>query len=170
MIELLILRVIHIVGAVVWAGTGVFVSFFLLPAMGMAGPAGAPVMGALIKRRLFVIIPSIATITMLAGVRMLWLASSGFSAAYFVSNGGRTYLFGALSSLTAFTIFMTVNHQAIGKMGLLQQQLAQTPEADRGPLMAQLNAVRARATVGARASALLLIATALAMAIARYIP
>ena len=168
-IEMLVLRVLHIVGAVIWAGTGIFVAVFLLPAMGMAGPAGAPVMGALVKRRLFVIVPTVAVITMLAGLRMMWIASGGYSEAYFTSRTGATYGIGAVCAIAAFTVFMLINHPAIGRMGQLQQQIAQAPEADRGPLMAQVHAVRNRAAKGSRASALLLTVTAVCMALGRYV-
>jgi len=57
-IELLVLHIVHVVGAVLWGGTAMFLAFFLMPAMGMAGPAGAPVMSALVERRLFVIVPT----------------------------------------------------------------------------------------------------------------
>lgn len=170
LVEMLVLRVLHVLGAVVWAGAGIFVAVFLMPAMGMAGPAGAPVMGALVKRRLFVIIPTVAVVTMLAGLRMLWITSGGYSAAYFATPSGATYAVGAACAIAAFTVFMTINHPAIGRMGQLQQQMAQTPEADRGPLMAQLNAVRGRAGKGTRASALLLTVAAICMAVARYLP
>ena len=166
--ELLILRVLHVVGAVLWAGTAMFVSFFLLPAMGMAGPAGAPVMGALVTRRLFVIVPSVAVITMLAGLRLLWLISDGYGAAFFASRSGMTYATGTIASIVAFTIFVTVNRPALGRMGHLQQQLAQAPETDRAPLMAQLSAVRGRAGAASRAIALLLTIAAITMAIGRY--
>ncbi|MHB1070178.1 MAG: hypothetical protein ACYC1W_10005 [Gemmatimonadaceae bacterium] len=129
--ELLILRIIHVVGAVIWAGTALFVSFFLIPALGMAGPAGAPVMGALVKRRLFVIVPTIAVITMLAGLRLMWLNSGGYSAAYFASRTGMTYATGTVVSIVAFTIFLTVNRPALGRMGALQAQMAQRSEAER---------------------------------------
>ena len=167
--ELIVLRVIHIVGGVIWAGTAMFVSYFLLPAMGMAGPAGAPVMGALVKRRLFVIVPTIGVITMLAGLRLLWLASNGFSAEYLASRTGITYVTGAVCALLAFTTFLVINHPAIGRMGALQQQLAQTAEADRGPIMAEMGVVRQRAATGTRITALLLLVTVLAMAIGRYV-
>ena len=166
--ELLILRIIHVVGAVIWAGTALFVSFFLLPAMGAAGPAAAPVMGALVKRRLFVIVPAIAVLTMLAGLRLLWLISDGYSAAFFASRPGMTYGTGTVVSIVAFTIFLTVNRPALGKMGPLQQQMAQMPEAERAPLMAQLSALRARTAAGSQAIAILLSIAAITMAIGRY--
>lgn len=166
--ELLILRIIHVVGAVLWAGTALFVSFFLLPAMGAAGPAGVPVMGALVKRRLFVIVPTAAVLTMLAGLRLLWLISDGYGASYFASRSGMTYAGGTVVSIVAYTIFLTVNRPALGKMGPLQQQMAQVSEAERAPLMAQLNALRGRTAAGSKAIAYLLIIAAITMAIGRY--
>lgn len=167
--ELLLLRIIHVVGGVVWAGTGIFVAVFLLPAMGMAGPAGAPVMGALIKRRLFVIVPGIAVLTMLAGFRLLWLAAGGSGWSYLGSGSGVTYSIGSVAALTAFTIFMTVNRPALGRMGALQQRLAQTPEAERGPLMAEMNAIRGRTATASKFVALFLTVAAATMAVARYL-
>jgi uncharacterized membrane protein len=167
--ELLVLRIVHIVGAILWAGSSFFTTLFLLPAMGMAGPSGAPVMVALVKRKLFVIIPTVAVITMLAGLRLMWINSTGFSASYFAAAGGRTYVIGAVLALAAFTIFMTVNHPAIPRIMQLGQQMAQAPEAERGPLMAQLNAVRARAGKASMATASLLTLAAVSMAIGRYL-
>ena len=166
--ELLVLRIIHVVGAVLWGGTAMFVAFFLMPAMGMAGSAGAPVMGALVKRRLFVIVPTVAVITMLAGLRLLWLISDGYTAAYFSGRMGMTYLLGTIASITGFTIFLTVSRPALGRMGALQQQMAQAAESERAALMAQMNAVRGRAGAAAKAIALLLIVATVTMAIARY--
>lgn len=166
--ELLMLRIIHVVGAVVWAGTALFVGFLLIPALGMAGPAGAPVMGALVKRRMFVIVPTVAGITMLAGLRLLWLDSGGYSAAYFATRTGMTYATGAVVSLAAFAIFLTVHRPALGRMGTLQAQMAQVSEVERAPLMTQFNALRERTATGSKAIAWLLIVAAIAMAIGRY--
>lgn len=37
--ELIVLRAIHVYGAVEWAGSSLFVAFFLIPAIGMVGQA-----------------------------------------------------------------------------------------------------------------------------------
>lgn len=167
--EFLILRVLHVGGAVVWAGTSFFVTLFLLPALGQVGPAAGPVMGALVKRRLFVVVPTVAVITMLAGLRMMWITSSGFSMAYFSTRSGMTYLVGSVLALAAFTIFLLVNHPAIGRSMQLGQQMAQAPESEKGALMAEMNAVRARAAKGSLGSTVLLALTLLGMAVARYL-
>ena len=166
--ELLVLRAIHVYGAVVWAGSSLFVAFFLIPAIGMAGPAGGPVMGALVKRKLFTIVPIVAVVTMLAGLRLMWLTSKGFSARYFSSALGQTYIVGATFALATFTLFMTVNYPAIGRMVALGQQIAAAPEAERGALTAQLNALRARTATVSKIAALFISITVVAMALGRY--
>ena len=167
--EFLILRVVHVLGAIVWAGTSVFVAFFLSPAIGMAGPPGGAVMGALVKRKLFTIIPIVAVVMMLAGLRLIMILSGGFSAAWFGTRSGQTYVVGAVGALAAFALFMLVSHPAIGRSMKLSQQIAQAPEAERGALTAELNAVRTRAGKASMTSALILMLTAVAMSIGRYV-
>jgi uncharacterized membrane protein len=167
--ELLVLRIVHVLGAIIWAGTSLFVAVFLMPALGTVGPAASPVMGALVKRKLFTIIPIVAVIVILAGLRLMWISSNGYSPAYFSTRGGMTYSLGAVCALVAFTIFMTVSHPAIGRSMQLGQQMAQAPEAEKGALAVQMGAVRARAAKAAIASALLLTLTSVAMAIGRYV-
>jgi uncharacterized membrane protein len=167
--EFLILRAIHIYGGILWTGTNLFTAFFLLPAMGMAGPAGAPVMGGLVKTRLFTIIPIVAVATMAAGLRMLWIVSTGFSATYMASRSGITYSIGASGAILAFLIFMSVNHPAIGQMTKLGQQMAQAPEAERAAIGAKMGVIRARAGKAGLVTAGLMSITALAMAVARYV-
>jgi len=167
--ELLVLRIVHVLGAVIWVGTSLFIGIFLMPSLASVGPAGGAVMGELNKRRLFTIIPIIATLTMLAGLRLMWIPSNGYSAAYFATRGGMSYLVGAICAVLAFTIFMSVSHPAISQALKLGPQIAQAPDAEKPALMAKMNAIRGRAQKAGAASALLLIATAIAMAIGRYV-
>ncbi len=84
-------------------------------------------MGAPIKRRLFVIVPAIAVIAIFSGLRLTWLNSGGYSAAYFASRTEMTYAAGAVISIVAFTIFQTVNRPALGRIGALPAQMAPPP-------------------------------------------
>ena len=89
--ELLVLRLVHIVGGMIWVGTGVFNSFFLMPTLAQAGPAAGQVIAGLQKRRLFTFLPVVALLTILSGVRLMQITSAGFSPAWFASTPGRTY-------------------------------------------------------------------------------
>lgn len=167
--ELLTLRIIHIVGAMIWGGSSFFVSIFLLPALGTVGPAAGPVLGALVKRKTFTVVPTVAVLTMLAGLRMLWINSAGFSLTYFSGKSGLAYLLGAACAVIAFTLFMTVNHPTITRLLKMGPQIAAAPEAERGALMAQMNALRARAANAGMLTVLLLTVSAISMAVGRYL-
>ena len=51
--EMLILRVVHVLGGIFWVGSALFMAFMLMPALASAGPAAGAVMGAMQRRRLF---------------------------------------------------------------------------------------------------------------------
>lgn len=167
--ELLTLRIIHIVGATIWGGSAFFVSIFLLPALGTIGPAAGPVLGALVKRKTFTVVPTVAVLTMLAGLRLLWIDSAGFSLTYFHGKSGLAYLIGAACAVTAFTIFMTVNRPTIRRVLTIGPQIAAATDADRAPLLAQMNALRARAANAGLLTVLLLTVSAICMSVGRYI-
>ena len=71
--ELAVLRIVHILGGMIWVGTSLFMGSFLMPALATVGPTGGAVIGALKNRRLFTIIPAIALLTMLAGLRLMMI-------------------------------------------------------------------------------------------------
>ena len=47
---LLVLRLVHVVGGILWVGFAVFVPFYLAPAIAEVGPDGGKVMAALQRR------------------------------------------------------------------------------------------------------------------------
>ena len=79
--EILILRLIHILGGIAWVGGGIFAAFFLIPAV-MGTPAMPQVMEGLQRRRLFVFTPIFGILTVLTGIRLLWIDSVGFDDSY----------------------------------------------------------------------------------------
>ncbi|HYU52076.1 MAG TPA: hypothetical protein VEK37_03995, partial [Gemmatimonadaceae bacterium] len=70
--ELLILRLIHILTAIMWVGSSIFTTFFLAPALASTPAVLGQVMAGLQKRRIMTVMPIVATLTILSGVRLLW--------------------------------------------------------------------------------------------------
>src|SRR5688500_17721761 len=102
MAELIVLRLVHILGAILWLGSGLFTTFFLLPAMTKAGPAVAgPVMAGLQQRRLPTILPIVALLTMLSGIRLMMIVSAG-SPQWFASPMGRTFSISGALAIVSF--------------------------------------------------------------------
>jgi len=168
--ELLILRLVHILGGIFWVGSGIFTTFFLIPALGRTGPAAAgPVMGALQQRRLFTVLPTVAVLTMLSGIRLLQIASAGFSDAYLASLTGRTFLWSGVAAVVAFLLSLLIARPAAVRAGQLGASLAALPESERATGVQELERLRRRSGVASIVAMVLLLGAAAGMAVARYL-
>lgn len=165
--ELIVLRVVHVLGGVMWVGTGVFMMFFLGPALQTMGPAAGQVMGGLQKRKFMVVLPIVALLTMLSGLRLMMIASGNFGAGYFQTPMGKTFAGAGALAILAFVIGLVVNRPTMVKMGTLQQSMASDP-VSKDKIAAEIKALQQRmAIAGTIVTAMLLLAAA-GMAVARY--
>ena len=168
--ELIVLRIVHVLGGIFWVGSGLFTAFFLVPALGRLGPAGAgPVMGALQQRRLFTILPVVAVLTILSGVRLLQIASGGFSPAYFDSRTGQTFLWSGVAAVVAFLLSLLVSRPAAVRLGRLSASMATLPEAERAARSRDVERLRHRSAISGTVAMILLVGAAIGMAVARYL-
>jgi uncharacterized membrane protein len=166
--ELLVLRLLHVIGAILWVGGMSFSTFFVMPAVAQAGPAAGPVMAGFQRRKVFVWMPVIAIVTILSGFRLLMIVSSNFGSTYLSTPTGRTFTISAVIGLLAFLIGMIVTRPAMTRMGMLSAEAANATEARRAEIQAELATIRARnARITLLVTILLLIAAA-GMAVARY--
>jgi uncharacterized membrane protein len=166
--EMLVLRLVHVLGGIFWVGSAVFTALFLMPALASAGPAAGQVMGALQRKRLFVILPVIALLTILSGARLMQITSDGFSAAYFASPSGRMFAWGGTLAIAAFAFGMIVARPIgirLGQLGAMPAPVGADEQAARAAERARL---QKRAAVSGVANILLLLGAAIAMATARY--
>ena len=167
--EVIVLRLIHIIGGVLWVGATLFVTFFLGPVLAGMGPVAGQVGAGLMKRRMPTVMAAAAGLTVLTGLRLMMIMSSGFQAAYFRSPTGRTFAWGGVLALAAFVIGMAVVRPAMMRTGPLAQQLqAATDDPTRTRLAAELEATRKRGALGGMIVASLLVLAVAAMAVARY--
>lgn len=170
MAEILVLRVIHVVGGMFWVGGMFFNSFFLMPAMVQAGPAAGPVMGGLQRRKLFVVLPIVALLTILAGLRLLWITSGGFSPDYFATPRGATFAASGGAAIVAFILGVSVSRPAASRMGTLRQAMASTQDAQaRAGMEAEMAGLQRRMQRMNSLLNLLLLFAAVGMAVGRYV-
>jgi len=139
--ELLALRLIHVLGGIIWVG-GAFVSMvWFAPAIMSAGPAAASIGATLQRRKMMQVMPIIALLTLLSGLRLLAITSGGFQAAYFRTATGTMFASGGLLAILAFVF---------------------------GLLIARPRAMQGKLGATYVVNAMILLATA-AMALARYV-
>ena len=167
--EILALRLIHVLGGIFWVGAGLMNFLFLAPAMAAAGPATAgPVMQSMRRSGLFVVMPTVAVLTILSGLRLMMIQSGGFEAAYFQTSLGSTFAFGGGAAILAFLIGLGLAMPAQRRMAALGPQIGAADEASRPALQAEMARLQARLRVVGPIVTVLLVAAAVAMAVARY--
>lgn len=166
----IVLRVIHVVCGVYWAGTLFFVATYLQPAVSEAGPGGVGVMQALMRRRFLDVMPAVAILTILSGLDLFRRASGNFSPDWIGSRHGLTLTIGSLAAIVAFVIGVSVLRPGARRLGPLVQSAQQLPEGtERDARLADVARLRRRNALTGRWIAALLAVAVLGMAVARYV-
>lgn len=166
---MLLLRFTHIVFGALWVGMMAYQVFFLMPALGEAGPDSGKLMGALARRRLPTVMLVIAIIALVSGTWLLMRLMGGDAAGLMRTNMGKAYGWGGVAAIVAFLIGVTTVRPAMMKSMKLAQSLASATPDQRAAAQAEIQKLRARgATLGRVVAALLLVALSL-MAVARYL-
>jgi uncharacterized membrane protein len=161
-----IVRAVHVVLAVFWAGTVFFVATFLDPSVRAAGPAGARVMQALQQRRFTPTIITAGAITLLTGLA-LYGRMAAVSPAWARSPIGMMLGFGALAGVAALATGVLVSRPTFRRMSAL---IASSPESGpTGDQQAEVDRLRGRLRLALRWTAGFLLVAVLAMALARYV-
>ena len=168
-LELLLLRLIHILGGVFWLGSGMYSTLFLVPALAASGVNAGLVFAALQQRRLFTILPFVAVLTIATGIRLTWIASGGFDARYFASATGATFGASGAAAIVAFVLSLLIGRPVAARAGRLQVALPTTPEPGRAALAAEIDALRRRGAATGNIAFVLLTCSAAGMAVARYL-
>ena len=168
--ELLVLRLIHILSAILWVGSGLFTSFFLVPALAGSPAAMGQVMAGLTRRRLFLILQIAAALTILSGLRLLAIDSAGFSGSYFATGTGRTFAISGGFAIVAALFNFGVARPTMLRAGAVAASLAASADAgEKARLTQELDRLRKRGTIAATLAVSFGILAASGMAVARYV-
>ena len=166
---LLILRLLHIVFGVFWAGSAIYFALFIIPALKASGPEGVKFMQQLGKTGFPVVIMVSAMITIVAGILLIWKLSGGFQPIWFSTMYSKVLTTGGALALIAFIIGFTVNRPAADKINNISQAVAKQGSPPTSEQMQQLMSLRKRIFTGSNYIAALLIIAVIAMSIFRYV-
>src|SRR2546427_4378320 len=87
--SMILLRVIHILSGVFWAGATFFLVGFLQPVVAASGPEGGRLMQRLTSQKRFqMAMPVAAGLTILSGLALYGRGSAGFQLAWITSGTG----------------------------------------------------------------------------------
>jgi uncharacterized membrane protein len=167
--ELIVLRVVHILGGIFWVGGALISTLFLVPALSTLGPTAGQVFAALQKRKMMTTMFASSVLSILSGLRLLWITSGGMSSAYLATPVGRTFAWSGAIALVAFLIGVLVARPSGMRMGQIGAQMASAPAEEKPALVAELERLRRRNGMASVTVTTLLVLATVGMAVARYV-
>jgi uncharacterized membrane protein len=164
----IVLRLIHILGGIFWVGTMIMLAAFLLPTARATGREGGKFMEYLMQqRRLQVYLGGAMLLTVLSGIAMYARMAAATHGAWAGSRPGIAYGVGAVAAILAAAIGGAVGSSAGRKMLAVGKAIgAAGPSTEQ---QAELARLQSRMALGARLGAGLLVVSAGAMAVGRYL-
>jgi uncharacterized membrane protein len=165
---LYVLRIVHIAGAIFWAGGVLFATHFVEPALRDSGPDGARLEQALRRRHSADAMLFAALLTLASG---FWLYLRAYGRVHPGMGATAPQIWfgvGGLLALVAFVIELVVTRPSAARVAALDLRLAQAPAGQREAIALDVARLRRRARVGGRAVVALLTLTIVCMAVGRY--
>lgn len=163
-----ILRLIHIFAGVFWAGAGMMNVFFVSPAAKKAGPSGGQFMQALSQQTRFALAMDLgASLTILSGIWLIWMASGGFSAEWFATRRGLALTIGGIMAIVAYGVAWVMIKPTLARMGQLGQKIAAGGGPPKPEQMSEMQKLQGKMAQGGGITAVLVIIAVIGMALSR---
>lgn len=161
----MVLRVLHIFGAVAWVGATWMVVFFVEPTVRALGPEGGKFMNYMATTRRYPLYISIAAaVTLLAGIVLYGIHWGPV----WNTPMGLTFLIGGLIGI-AGGVVGGMTGGVTGRMTKLGGEMAQQGKPPSPEQLTEMSALQARLRSLARVTAILTSIALFLMAIARYV-
>jgi len=171
LITLLVLRFIHIVASVCWAGGGFIMFLFVEPTAKALAPAGMQFVQFMVTKRRFSIFMVVSsTLTVLSGALLIWQRASADWLAYVQTGPGLGFTLGSIAGIVVYFVGMFgVNPRAV-KLSKIGQEIQAAGGPPTPEQVAELHRLD-REMAAYNLADFLLVALSLAlMASARYWP
>ena len=158
---ILLARVLHILGGVIWAGSTFLLTWVIFPIGAQHAADGAGRWVGMIARKAGPVSGISAMLTVLSGIYLMLVIHPGDRSA-----GGLVLQAGALAAVLSFFVGIFVGRPAGQKLLQLMQQQSSSPTTAE---LAQREGLRKRAAISSMLTAPLLVLAVLAMATFRYV-
>jgi len=167
---MVILRMIHILSGVVWAGAVIFLTAVLQPAIAGGGPEAGRFMQRLASQSRFRLVMAIAPmLTVLSGLVLYGRVSAGFQIAWITTGTGLSLTIGALASLLTFVVFGVFQRPVAARLQVLGGEVQRSGGSPTSAQAAEMQALQRRMRQTMWWATLLLTVSVLTMSGARSI-
>jgi hypothetical protein len=166
----IVFRVLHILGGVIWVGSVFMIVAFIQPSGAAIGPAASPFLLELLgTRKLVDRIIAIGAVTIVAGGFLYWHDWQAFGKGDFLNSAfGTALTVGALAAIAAFLVGVFGSRPTVRRLVSLGRQVAQVEGAPSPEVAAEIPRLQQRLKTLARVSFVLLVIAVLAMSTGRY--
>jgi uncharacterized membrane protein len=170
-LPMVLLRIVHIVTGVLWVGSLFVVVVFVQPSAATLGPAGAPFMSELRRRRFVDVVFIDAVFTVVAGLFLYWHDWHLFPSFSDWTNStfGKALTVGGLLAIAGLGVAGSVTRPTIRRLVSLGKQVAESGGPPTPETATQIGALQHRLVVAERASFTLVLLAVVAMSSARYL-
>jgi uncharacterized membrane protein len=124
MFYLIVLRFLHVVASVCWAGGGFITYLFIEPTAKSLAPMGIQFLQHMAGKRrfnMFMVINS--TLTVLSGALLLWHSTNGNLGTYMSTGPGLGFALGSLTGVAVYFVGMFGVGMRVGKMSKLGEEI-----------------------------------------------
>jgi len=169
--SMVFLRIVHIATGVIWVGSLFVVVVFVQPSAAALGPAGAPFMSELRRRRFVDVVFIDAVFTVIAGAFLYWRDWHTYSSFgdWIGSSFGAWLTVGALLAIAGLGVAASFTRPTIGRLVSLGKQVAESGGPPPPETAARIGALQRRLVSAERVSFSLVLLAVVAMASARYL-
>ncbi len=169
--SIVFLRIVHIVTGVIWVGSLFVVVVFVQPSAATLGPAGAPFMSELRRRRFVDVVFIDALFTVVAGSFLYWHDWHMYPTFgdWIDTRFGVWLTVGAVLAISGLGVAALVTRPTIGRLVSLGKQVAESGGTPTSETAGRIGALQRRLVVAERVSFSLVLLAVVAMASARYL-
>jgi uncharacterized membrane protein len=166
---LILLRFLHIVSAIFWAGSVMYLALFIVPAVKTLGPDGGKFMQQLSRTNSMPTVMTLsATITVIAGILLIERLSGGFTAEWFETSHGIILSLGAFFAIIAYLIGLFVNRPTVARIASMGKVISEKGGVPSSEQSQELQRLRNKLFSAINITAFLVLAAAIVMSVVRY--
>jgi len=159
------LNLIHVFGAVIWAGWAFSFFFFVNPAIKEAGQAGAAVIQRMMSGPVLKVLAIVPLLVTLSGLILYWFYTGSLNPAAILTPRKLILTLGALAGIAAFAEGFLITGPTAAKMQTLGAKLAQAGGPPDPARLAEIGQLQARLESAATRGAYFLIVAVAGMAL-----
>ena len=165
---ILVLRIAHVGGGVIWVGSAILYLFLLIPAARSAERAGEKFMQTL-GPRLGKMIGIVTTVTVLSGALLYARYLAGGISVMWTTHAGQAFTVGALAAVGSYAIGATVFGKTQEKISALRAAMQSAGDPPKPEQVAEVKRLQSFLMKAYRIDFILLVIAMVAMAVARYL-